>query len=159
VACLIFAFPAWAQVEWCDDYLYSSVQQGALTLFHNGSEYNCCPERFDYEVDVHGGQITVTETEILEMPCDCICCYDLSVKIEDLVPGAYTVVFRWYDYGDYQWEEWLLEVIVPDEGQTGDPQVTDLWRSDCYWEPTAVPEDDPPLHEVGSWGAIKALYR
>jgi hypothetical protein len=37
-------------------------------------------------------------TEVLTMPCDCQCCYEVEATVVDLAPGEYTVEFCWYDY-------------------------------------------------------------
>jgi hypothetical protein len=157
------AAPVAGQPGGCEDEILTRVVDGTILISHNGSEYNCCPERFDYQVEVGAGQIVVTETEILEVPCDCICCFDLGLRIEDVPPGAYTLVFRWYDYGQYLWVEQSVVVIVPDEGQGEQPQVTGLEQSDCYWGPTAVPPEPgpglPPEPVLGTWGLVKAMYR
>jgi hypothetical protein len=155
VLCML-AFPAVAQFPDCEDFVYALVVDGQVQVFHEGAVYNCCPERFDYAVDVVGSTILVTETEIEGEPCDCDCCFDLKVTILDLAPGTYDLNFSWYDYYVWEWAVWLLEVTVPDLGQPGDPVVGDVLKSDCYWNTTGVGE---PGYRVETWGLIKALYR
>jgi hypothetical protein len=45
------------------------------------------------------------------VPCDCICCYDVQSTIEGLVPGEYTVEYRWFDYETGQ-ERCYADVVV-----------------------------------------------
>jgi len=153
---LWIAIPVNAQEPVCEDLIYAEVIEGDVHLFHEGAVYNCCPDHFAYTVDVTGSEVLVTEFEIEGEPCDCVCCFDLKVVILDLAPGAYEVTFRWYDYGAWVWQEWLLEVTVPDLGQPDDPAVGDVLKSECYWDTTGVGE---PEVRLDSWGMIKALYR
>jgi len=161
LACLLLAGAASAQWMECDDTVYTEIDGNSLTVHHHGALYNCCPDPFSYAVVQEDNQILVTETEILSNPCFCICCFDLSVTIEDLAPGTYDLVFTWYDYESSEWLEVVLNVVVPDMGQPWAPVVASTYLSDCYHEPTAVPDDPgnaaPP--KLRTWGLIKALYR
>jgi hypothetical protein len=148
-------FPAWAQ-ETCTDSVFAWVGGDHVRVFHTGALYNCCPTRFDYDVFVEWSSILVVENEILENPCYCVCCIDLETEIEGLAPGAYVLVFRWYDYETYEWRDWPLEIEVDDVGQgTPEPSVARAWFSDCYGSSAGVAEEEPPT----TWGMIKSLYR
>jgi len=147
--------PALAQFPDCEDFVNALVFNGQVQVFHEGAVYNCCPDRFDYAVDVVGSSILVTETEVEGEPCDCDCCFDLQMTILDLAPGTYDLTFTWYDYHVWEWAVWLLEVTVPDLGQPADPSVGDVLKSDCYWQTTSVEE---PQFRIQTWGLIKALY-
>ena len=166
LGCILLA-PANAQVGICDDDVYAEIDGSTVRLYHDGSEYNCCPDHFDYDVDISAELILVTEHEVLLEPCDCICCFDLGVEIEDVPAGTYNLIFSWIDYGTYEWLEWPLQVTVPDIGQGGLLIVGAVLQSDCYWETTSVteppgdPAAEPSLEprRFGSWTQIKTLYR
>ncbi len=160
---LALAGTGFAQPVDCEDEVYAVVDGGTVTVFHDGAVYNCCPDPFEYTVEVAGDQILVVETEVLSNPCFCICCFDLFVEIEDVAPGDYTLTFTWYDYETMEWLDWILPVSVPDAGQGSEARVAATYLSDCYADPTGVPGDDgpgnqPPL-KPGSWGDVKALFR
>ncbi len=163
--CLVFgtlaigACGAAAQ-EWCldADDVYAVVDEGTITVYHDATLYNCCPEYFDFEVSQEEMVIRVRETEILEEPCDCLCCYNLAIAIEDVAPGDYLLAFMWFDYETAVWQEWLLEVTVPDEGQGGELVVGDVTNSGCV-EAMDVPESGDPADHGDTWGRIKKLYR
>jgi hypothetical protein len=150
-----------AQPPDCEDEVYAVVEGSTVTVYHDGAEYNCCPDPFEYSVTQDDSLIVVVEYEILTNPCFCICCFDLSVAIEDLAPGVYYLIFSWFNYGTEEWQEIVLDVAIPAVGQTGEPLVASVYRSDCYWGATDVPGDPPwPPEDVEvTWGLIKALYR
>jgi hypothetical protein len=163
VAWLIQADRVEAQWSECDDSFATEIDGNSLIIHHDGALYNCCPDPFNYTVDQDDSLILVTETEVLSNPCFCICCFDLSVTIEDLAPGVYDLIFTWFDYEADQWQEVVLDVVIPNVGQAPLPAVVDTYLSDCYQDPTAVPDDrDPgnrPPPEQYTWGLIKTLYR
>lgn len=149
---LAAAVPARAQ-DACEDSIYATVEGSTIDVFHDGATYNCCPT-FGYTVDQIGDRIIVREVEV-EGLCDCICCMDLSVAIEDVAPGEYTIEFHWFEYGLWEWWVWEIPVTVPDVGQgAGDPSVLAFQKSECYTH-TAVFQAKP----LKSWGMIKAMYR
>ncbi|MFH1842000.1 MAG: hypothetical protein ABIF77_02235 [bacterium] len=151
-----------AQPPVCDDYVYGLVDGDRVTVVHQGAEYNCCPDHFAYQLVAAVGVIRVTEIEVEGEPCDCICCFDLRVTIAEVPAGAWTVLFRWYDYGTWTWLEWPLQVVVPEAGQSGLPAVADAEKSECYWGTSVVPDpsvEPGPGPAPGSWGAVKSLYR
>ncbi len=98
--------------------------------------------------------IEIVGPELITESCPCLCCYDLSVRIGDLAPGDYTVVFTGHDDTN-GWEEWAADIEVGDTGQTGRPSVVASANSGCI-DPTAAPESG---FESGTWGRPKALYR
>lgn len=162
LAWLIPAEQTEAQGSECEDEFITEVDDNSLIVYHNGALYNCCPDPFEYSVAQDDSLIVVTETEVLSNPCFCICCFDLSVTIEDLAPGVYYLVFTWFDYETDTWQEVVLDVVIPNLGQPPLPIVVDTYLSECYQEPSAIPDDEhtgnrppPKLH---SWGLIKALY-
>jgi len=151
----IFVQPAWAQ-ESCQDSVFAVVEGNSITVYHTGALYNCCPTRFDYDVHLVDEYILIVENEILWNPCYCICCMDLTLEMDHVPPGEYTLEFHWYDY---ETEVWLVEIFpvvvpggVPDPGE---PIVVYSSHSGCYDEMSDVEEQEPTT----TWGTIKALYR
>lgn len=143
---------------WCEnaDRVFAEVDGSTITVYHKATLYNCCPGGFDYAIDQQGFAIEIRETEI-EPQCFCVCCFDLSVDIEDVAPGDYEIVFAWYDYETSDWLEELIEVNVPDVGQGGELYVADILSSDCLTSPTSdVPE---PRFQQATWGTVKTRYR
>jgi hypothetical protein len=159
----VSAAPATGQFLWCwdADHIQTRVGGSTVTVDHQGAVYNCCPDDFDFTVAQHGNVIDVVETEILSIPCFCLCCYNLSVNIDNVAAGDYTLNFYWYDYEGSRWRVWSLLVIVPDVGQAGAPAVALVTASDCL-EASAVPDSGtPPASEPedSTWGAIKSVFR
>jgi hypothetical protein len=155
---LILGAPVLAQ-DLCDDSFRTEVEGGALTVHHLGALYNCCPEPFAYDVSQEGDLITIRETEVLENPCYCICCFNLAVVVEDVMPGSWTVVFHWYDYETQLCQEQELPVVVPDAGQSGTLHVASAENSGCLGL-SAVPDTGqqaPPPR--ASLGTLKGIYR
>jgi hypothetical protein len=120
-----------AQAYWCEDWdkIWVEVEGTTIRLFHEGAFYNCCPERFDFEVEFLGDVIVVTEIEILVEPCACMCCYNLSTSIEDVPPGTYTLVLR---YGN---QEWSTTVTIPVRGQGQSRWINLVEWSECIMAP------------------------
>jgi hypothetical protein len=160
--CLVaFAGSSSAQMNWCEnaDSFYAEVEGSTITVHHLAALYNCCPDDFDYEVVQQGDVIEIEEAEILTMPCLCLCCFNLSVEIEDVVPGTYDLDLRWYDYESHDWRHWLHEVTVPDVGQTGTLAVVQVTATDCL-ESSALPDPlEEPEPDASTWGRIRAVYR
>ena len=159
----VCVMPATAQYLWCDgmDYFYAEVEGSTITVHHNNAIYNCCPERIDFHVNQQEYQIDISEEEILgEDICLCMCCYDLFVEIEDVAPGDYDIIITWWDAETGSWQEYILHVTVPDNGQSGDLIVGEMYLSPCNLEPTSsVPDPDEPTVQSRAWGAVKSLYR
>jgi len=81
-----------------EEEFLTDVENGVLTLTHKNAIYNCCIEDIDVSVKIEGEEVHLYETEILEIPCDCICPYDITTRINSLGPGVYTIYF-WNDSG------------------------------------------------------------
>ena len=157
---LALVSPALANDElWCydADQVLAEVQGSTVTVYHLATVYNCCPDEFDYAVELAQDEIWVWETEILTMPCDCWCCFDLAAQIEDVPPGLYTLRFLWYDYESEDWREESLPIEVPGTDATGPLTIASVYNSGCL-DTATVSEDWAPA-ESETWGRIKALYR
>jgi len=150
-----------AQYPWCAgaDEIYATVADSVITVHHVAAAYNCCPDGFAYDVSVQGTLIDVTETEILTLPCLCVCCYNLTVEIAPVAPGTYTLAFSWYDYETGQWQERVLPVVVRAGPAGAVPAIAAATRSACLEQ--AAAGDPPPMSPfaAATWGVIKSLYR
>jgi C1A family cysteine protease len=99
---------------WCDDdEVELTVEPGTLHLLHHNATYNCCPDDIIISLSVDGSVLRLTEEEILTIPCNCICCYDVRASIINLAPGLYTVEFCWYDYDTGQDECHFEDIVIP----------------------------------------------
>jgi hypothetical protein len=84
--------------EWCDPDIVEIVVQGSsLQITHENGAYNCCLDDIVVNLVIEGNVITLTEQEVLTIPCPCICCYTVHASVVDLVPGTYTVFYCWDD--------------------------------------------------------------
>ena len=154
---VIFTTAAPGALAWpgCEEDVLGAVVSGdTLTVYHDAATYNCCMDGVEYTVAQDDSSIQIQETEIVPIPCACLCCYDVSVQVVDLAPGTYTLVFTWDDYDTGQWEDWTEEIIVLGNGQGG-PTVATATNSGCI---------DPAVDsEFGiasdSWGRVRSLYR
>ena len=97
-------------------------------VYHTGAFYNCCAEIEDSLVQ-EDSILNILEFETFGPggPCDCLCCFDLSVPIVGLAPGSY-LIRVWNDdrsilYG---------EVWVTVGGFRKDGLFGDLTQSGCY---------------------------
>ena len=146
------ALPAHGQYPWCFDmdYFTTEVSDGMVTIHHGNAAYNCCPLRFEYSVQQNGNNVTVWEHEVVDIPCACMCCYDLPVTIGPLAPGEYWVDFIWHDEAHGEINR-VLPVSIPSYGKAGG-QLRDLIvvePTDCHQEPTMDVQDGaemPILH-------------
>lgn len=147
--------PAWAQ-DSCQDSVFAVVEGNSVTVYHTGALYNCCPTRFDYDVDLVDEYILIVENEVLWNPCYCICCTDLTLDIDHVPPGEYTLEFHWLDYETGVWLVEILPVVVPGGvPDPGEPIVAGSSFSGCYGGSSDVEEQEL----TSTWGTIKALYR
>jgi hypothetical protein len=158
----VLAGPVTAQEDWCwnADLIYATVVGGTITVMHDATVYNCCPEPFAYDVLQEGSTIGVWEHEILENPCFCLCCYNLGVELLDVAPGDYVVEFHWFDYEAGDWLMRPIEVVVPPADRDGVLAIGEILNSGCTGY-SDVPEGDetPPADEPETWGAVKHIYQ
>jgi hypothetical protein len=90
-----------------------TVEPGTLHVLHRNATYNCCPDEIAISLVVDGAFLRLTEEEILTNPCFCVCCYDVAATVVNLEPGAYTVVFCWYDYETEQEQCYEEGIVIP----------------------------------------------
>jgi hypothetical protein len=159
--------PALAQPYlWCwnADLVSAQVVDSTITVLHLATVYNCCPDHFEFSVTHDGHSIVVVERAVMgHSICACNCCFNLSVDIEHVAPGTYSIDFTWWDGEQGGWAHWPLEVVVPDVGQKEELTMGAMTNSPCIQTPSSVPEDPGPgrntMAPVRSWGEIKHLYR
>lgn len=153
--CVLLPVSGAAQEHWCwdADEIVADVQGSTVHLHHLAALLNCCPEPITFDIEV--GDATIMVVESSEDPCDCQCCYNLKVSIEDVPPGPWNILFRWFDFEIWEWTERVLQIEVPDLGQPMEPYVAERWHSGCM-EAAALPEPSvAPL----TWGEVKTSYR
>ena len=83
---------------------------GTLHAVHRNAVYNCCPDDITVALTIEGATLRLDEEEILTMPCDCECCFDVNSTVVDLEPGTYTVEYCWHD-DDLPYEKCHTEVV------------------------------------------------
>ena len=157
---LILASPARStEYLWCydaDEVLFDfAAATGILSVTHRAAMYNCCPEPVWWDVEQGDGVITITENVGVEMPCDCICCFEFQVEVGTLPAGEWTIIFTWLNEEDFLWYEESTELMVHEAADSRVLEVVGRTLSPCL-SSASVPE--PPA-DLPSWGGVKALYR
>ncbi|HOX24439.1 MAG TPA: hypothetical protein PLL30_01620 [Candidatus Krumholzibacteria bacterium] len=154
VACLTLPAAVAAQ-PWCWnlDTFEVTVVDSDVKIAHHSDLINCCPDPITFDVQV--GDVTIFVEEQWESPCDCDCCYDLAVVLEEVPAGWWILRYRWFDIESGGWTDRTFEVEVPDLGQGYVPVVGEIADSGCL-EATAVPEEPAPAR---SWSALKIRFR
>jgi len=138
------------------------VDDNTVTVLHNDAEYNCCFYQMLYDITIEGNQLDVVETEdIGGGGCYCTCPFDLSVAVDNLPEGQWTLVFHWLDWNG--WQQVELPFTVEQSGQPGSPEVAAVESSGCTNDTTAVPDqqtqqDDDQQNRSHTWSTIKSLY-
>ncbi len=101
---------------WCevDDSIVVLTAPGRMQILHNDATYNCCMTGVALTVSIQGSLISVEESELLEIPCMCLCCYDVMASVVNIPAGAYTLRYCWEDQ-DQSWEYRCVErpVAIP----------------------------------------------
>jgi len=74
---------------------------------------NCCIEDgIRLDLSLEGNVITITETELSEGSCYCICNYPTTARLGPFDPGTYTVQVYQVDYFGYVVSIGEIEVII-----------------------------------------------
>jgi len=155
-ACALFCLATAAQGEfWCwnADEIQAEVDEDMVHLRHLSALLNCCPDPITFEIEI--GDATILVVEHSQDLCDCQCCYNLRVTLDDVPPGFWNVRYRWFDIEIWDWTERVLEIEVPDVGQAAEPFVSDQVGSGCL-ETMGLPDQS---HVPVTWGVVKARYR
>lgn len=117
-----------------------------ILVVHHDATYNCCMD-ISYVLTRDGMRLILAETE--NPPggqCDCICCYQLAVRIADVPAGTWTVVLRGVGF------ELTGSIVVPG-GKCDGPILGGRGQSPCGGA-EVVGIDSP----ASSWGGLKARY-
>jgi hypothetical protein len=96
-----------------DDSFELVVEGDRLVITHLDATYNCCPEEIKVTLAADDWTLVLTEEEILDIPCPCMCCYEVESAVEGLVPGEYVVEYWWHDYETGQDQCHTEVVVVP----------------------------------------------
>jgi len=130
---------------WCAslDDITAAAAGGDLILQHRNATYNCCPDSFTFEVTVAGDSLVVTEHENLTMPCDCLCCYDLTATVAGLSPGEWPIIYRWFDDGIWDWREWRLSAVIEETSAAAKSIIVRSDASGCLG-PSGIPQGGAP---------------
>jgi hypothetical protein len=83
VVCLVGAIPAYASGR-----VSSEVKENIAYVHHDSAWFNCCPEMV-FEIKKDGYTIDIYEEDLDIHPCDCMCDFDFTHKLEGLKPGTY----------------------------------------------------------------------
>jgi len=154
LVCLLLPAVAAAQ-SWCwnEDAFEVTVVDATVKIAHRADLINCCPDPIAFDVQV--GDVTLFVQEQWQSPCDCDCCYDLDVVLEDVPAGPWILRYEWFDIESGGWTDRTFPIEVPDVGQGYVPRVGAIADSGCL-DATAVPE---PTEPARSWSALKARFR
>ena len=100
----------------CLEYEYDGVS--ILRLKHVNAGFNCCPDSFTAAFEFDGQQITITEVEWLRAPCDCLCLYDLDLRITGLPAGTWTIkVVEPYLWPEAEPLEFTVDLVASPSGE------------------------------------------
>ena len=95
----------------CVEYEYTA--DGVLHVTRINAGFNCCPDGFEADITVDNGNIRVVETDILSMPCTCLCLFDFAYSIDSLPPGVYEIqIVEIWGAGTYYPEDAPLTFTV-----------------------------------------------
>ena len=74
----------------CVQYDYDG--ESVLLIKHINAGFNCCLDEIIAHINVQDNVITIQEDESLENGgCDCLCLFDVDLRITKLKPGEYTI--------------------------------------------------------------------
>ncbi len=75
-------------------YVLYSDEGKTLSLKHINAAFNCCPESITASATIANGTILIEEKEdTSRRACNCLCLYDLDMKIENVEAGQYVMKF------------------------------------------------------------------
>ncbi|MBU1699735.1 MAG: hypothetical protein KJ970_19225 [Candidatus Eisenbacteria bacterium] len=158
--CVVSSVAAGAHDEfWCwdADEILAEIDGGRVTIQHLSDLINCCPDPITYDVSVGDATIMVEEHSL--SMCYCLCCFNLSVTLEEVPPGPWNLLYRWFDIEADDWTERVLQIDVPDVGQGYEPVVALQNTEGCLESASAPGEGQEPEPMSTRWGTIKAMYR
>lgn len=96
-----------------DDLIEFIVEEQTLSVLHTNANYNCCLDAIVVSMEIVENRLLLTEQEVAEEPCWCICCYDAEATIVGLPSGEYAVEFSWYDYDTDETRCVVGDIVIP----------------------------------------------
>ena len=118
------------------DSLFAVTNGNDVTIWHTRTVRGCSYSA-DMQVEITDNIITVTEVRVIgdgdALPCLCI--YDFSVSVDDLVPGNYIAEVYVIDNPDYPENTGYygdIEFTIEGNSNQTEPEVTDQFQSSCY---------------------------
>ncbi len=73
----------------CIEFEYDGA--GILDIRHLNSAFNCCPLELLADFTFEGSTIVITESEVVDPPCVCLCLFDVSYRMTGIPPGVYVL--------------------------------------------------------------------
>ena len=111
----------------CEDSVFAVVRGDTVVVHHTGAFYNCCAV-VEYTFQIDESLIDIMEEETLPMgPCDCMCCFDLSVDLTGLNSGTYLIRVWNFDRSVLYGQVWVTV-----GGLGSDSVIARVFQSDCY---------------------------
>jgi len=75
-------------------YISYNYKDNILFLTHYNAKFNCCPKSISAESTIDNNNIIIKETEnTSSQSCDCMCLYDLEVKVDNIISNIYEISF------------------------------------------------------------------
>ena len=116
------------------------------SVIHENVVYNCAAD-ITFDLEVRGSTLIITENDINTMPADCVCPFDVRVKVMNLVEGAtYRLMLYNEDHSilfadkTFRMEECENQCVTPDDCEALDidqPACEGQWtcnEGQCGWE-------------------------
>jgi hypothetical protein len=121
--------------------IYAVVQNDTVTIWHIEAFRNCA-SAYDMQFEIDGNKINLYQVDTVGAIAYCMCYFDLSGTITNLLPGYYEVdVFSVGDATSANdttfWGSTSFTILSGD----GMPQLLANTQSDCY-DPTSVKEPE-----------------
>ena len=149
----VLVSPVSAASDWCydnGDWIYAVVEDGTIAVHHDAAFYNCGPDSIAYVWTQQDNTFFVVETE-WNPQAMCFCCYNLTTAMERVPPGQYVIDFEWDDFETGP-QHRILNVQVPDEGQSGEPAAGGHTCTPCL-------NDEPSSQEPAGPGRARLVLR
>ena len=75
-------------------YISYNYKNNILFLTHYNAKFNCCPKSISAQSTIENNKIIIKETEnTSSQSCDCMCLYDLKIKVNNIISDIYEVSF------------------------------------------------------------------
>ena len=76
-------------VDWPEPDVKVTVEGLTINLVHTNATLNCCLDTIEVDFTHDGRLLMLREKEVVTMPCDCICPFEVEATIEVPSPGTY----------------------------------------------------------------------